>query len=242
VDQSGRVHIWEKRGEHGLQTATLLTAVSRAPMLLWTSNRTTGTGGTQWRMRANVGDALLTRSRSILAYNWWVGCGDDVFLMVDDDIEFTKQDAERAVEYCRDGYDIMCGAYPVRDASHLACRFFPNTGMLTFGPGQKPIEIQYGATGFMAVHRRVLDELATTLPLVNSGEPWYYPFFQELFRYDEAVDGILELSEDWGFCALARDAGFKVWLDLEAILSHEGRTVPLTVANMKEVSYAISKA
>lgn len=244
MDQDSRLRIWERRAEKGLQTAHLLAAVSRAPQLLWTANRTTGVGGTEWRMRANIGDALLTRSRSILAYNWWIGTGDDVFLMVDDDINFTKRDADRAVEYCRQGYDIMSGAYPVRDASHLACRFLPNmrNTMISFGPGLMPIEIMYAATGFMAVHRRVLDGMAKTLPLVNSGENWYYPFFQELFRHDEQVGGMLELSEDWGFCALARDAGFKVWLDLEAILAHEGRTLPLTVTNMKEISYAISKA
>jgi hypothetical protein len=244
MDQDGRLRIWEKRADKGIPTATLLAAVSRAPQLLWTANRTTGVGGTEWRMRANIGDALLTRSRSVLAYNWWIGTGDDVFLMVDDDINFSKRDADRAVQYCRDGYDIMCGGYPVRDGSHLACRFLPNmrNTEIVFGPGQKPIEIMYAATGFMAVHRRVLDGLTKVLPLVSSGEPWYYPFFQELFRFDEQVDGMLELSEDWGFCELARDAGFKVWLDPQAILSHEGRTLPLTVTNMKDIAYAISKA
>ncbi len=253
VDNADRIHIWQKQHETGIQSATLLAAVSRMPTIVWTANRTTGAGGNEWRMRANVGDALLTRSRSILAYNWWIDTGDDVFLMIDDDIDFSKQDADRAIAYCRDGYDIVCGGYPVRDASHLALRWLPSTtGQIHFGPPgidedgiqhtQEPIEIMYAATGFMAVHRRVLDGMAKSLPLVNSGAPWYVPFFQELFRYDEQIDGILELSEDWGFCALARDAGFKVWVDPQAILSHEGRTVPLTVKNMKEISYALTKA
>ena len=65
VDNADRVHIWQKQYETGIQSATLLAAVSRMPTIVWTANRTTGAGGNEWRMRANVGDALLpARARS----------------------------------------------------------------------------------------------------------------------------------------------------------------------------------
>lgn len=252
VDQTNRVHVWEKQLPEGRQTSSLLMAASRLPGALFPSIKLTGSGNPLWRMHANVGDALIGRSRSILVHNWYYSTGDDTFLMVDDDIQFSSQDADRAVEYCRAGFDILCGGYVVRDGTHLAARTFPGMTSIDFGPPhtdergvfqqQLPIEIQWAATGFMAVHRRVIDAMVERLPLVNSGYPWYKPFFHETWQYDEAVDGELFLSEDWAFCELARQLGFKVWLDPQTRLVHEGRTVPLTVGNMREVQDAIAKA
>jgi hypothetical protein len=111
--------------------------------------RTVQRGG--WRVRIKAGDADIGRSRNIIATAWWAQTNDDVFLMVDDDIEFApgRRRAHRRAVPGR--LDIVCGAYPVHNGEHLALRCFPGTGAIDFGPGSPPVEIEYPATGFMAV-------------------------------------------------------------------------------------------
>jgi len=162
--------------------------------------------------------------------------------MIDHDIGFKPKDADRAVELCRNGYDIVCGAYPVHDGGHFACKTVPGTTASQFGPGEPLIEIMYAATGFMAVHRRVIDKLITTMPLCHAAESWsYYPLFPQPVVEDAAAGGWARLSEDWGFSHIAREAGFKVWLDPQTILSH-GSEIPVNVFNMGAVHDAVAKA
>ncbi len=195
-----------------------------------------------WRFQSRRGDSDIGRSRAIVTTWWWTHTNDDTFLMIDHDITFSPDDADRAVEWCRNGYDIVCGAYPVHNGEHFACKTLPGTTTVEFGPGQPPIEIMYAATGFMAVHRRVIDKLVTTMPLCHAVQPWaYYPLFPQPVVEDAAAGGWARLSEDWGFSHIAREAGFKVWLDPQAILGH-GSDIPISVLNMGAIHNAITQA
>lgn len=237
VDRADRTQVWERKGEVGGQTASILACIYRsmspathhAILELLQSN-------TGWRERVKPGDALIARSRSVITTTWWAETNDDVFLMVDDDVTFTPQDAERIVKLCRDGYDIICGAYPVHNGEHLAIKMIPGAhDSIEFGAGE-PIEIRYAATGFMAVHRKVIDALVPTLPMV---QPWmFYPLFQAMIVEDEFSGDMLHVSEDWGFCEMARKLGFKVWLDPQAILEHES-LIPVSIRNMDYVRDAV---
>lgn len=185
-----------------------------------------------WRVSLN-GEAGINRSRSIMASRWWAETSDDVFLMLDDDIMFTPEDAEQIVALCRNGHDIICAAYPVRDGGHVAIRGVGRR--FEFGPGLPPVEIRYAATGFIAVHRRVLDALIPTLPLCHGNQPWaFWPLFDFKAVEDEASGGHNYLSEDWNFCDMALKLGFKVWLDPSIQLQHLGQ-VPISVSNMEAV-------
>ncbi len=242
IDYTARVRVWKRLELVGRQTSSLLLCSYKLdaffdPTMGLMSN---GAARGPWRFRAKRGDSDIGRSRAILTTGWWTQTGDDTFLMIDHDISFSPDDADRAVELCRNGYDIVCGAYPVHNGAHFACKTLPGTTDIQFGAGQPPIEIQYAATGFMAVHRRVIDKLVTTMPLCHSVQPWaYYPLFPQPVVEDADAGGWARLSEDWGFSHIAREAGFKVWLDPQTILSH-GSDIPISVTNMDAIHAAIS--
>lgn len=241
IDRSGRVRVWRREEETGRGRASMLLCAHRsvnAEHLTATLRLCAGDEG--WRLRTKIGDALISRSRAIVVTSWWRETNDDVFLMVDDDVSFTTADADRLADLCRNGHDIVCGAYPVHDGGHLACRFLPGTGEVHFGPDQSPMEIEYAATGFMAVSRRVIDALVATLPLCHADQPWsFYPLFQTML-VPHPSSGHEWLSEDWGFCKLARDGGFTVWLDPQTRLVHMG-SAGISVANMAAMHDALGK-
>jgi len=192
-----------------------------------------------WGYSIVRGDALIIRSRSRAVSNWYRFCPDeDVFLMIDDDVVFDIEHAERVVELAREKRTIAVGAYVVKDGGHLACRRLPGQDIV-FGPKSEPVEIKYPATGFMAVHRDVIEAMVQAIE--PDGEPLFpltgvdpgamYPFFDTFTVKNE--DGSYEyLSEDYAFGEQARRLGFKVWLDPSVILFHMG-TFPYNVHDMK---------
>jgi hypothetical protein len=240
---SGRVNVWRRVAATGRERAGLLlcayrsvsAAALRSIMDLCAGSR--ATVGNRWRLRTKTGDALIARSRNILVTSWWRETNDDVFLMVDDDVVFSPADADRLAELCRSGHAIVCGAYPTHNGAHLACRLPAGVTEVAFGPGQPPLEILYAATGFMAVHRRVIDALVATLPLCHADQPWsFYPLFEA--RVVEGEAGAEWLSEDYGFSAAARAHGCGVWLDPQTILQHLGEA-GISVRNMAAMKAAV---
>lgn len=231
-----RMRVWQReRLEPKTQTALLICAfrsVSLPTMQCILQLLDNPADQYGWRVSMN-GEAGINRSRSIMASRWWAETADDVFLMLDDDIVFAPEDAEKIVTECRNGHDIICAAYPVRDGGHVAIRGYG--GAFEFGPGFPPIEIKYAATGFIAVHRRVLDAMIQTLPLCHGNQPWaFWPLFDFKTVADEGSGGFNYLSEDWNFCDMAMNLGFKVWLDPSIQLRHLGQ-VPISVSNMQAV-------
>jgi FkbM family methyltransferase len=194
-----------------------------------------------WGYTIKRGDALISRSRSVAVSNWYQNTTDDVFLMIDDDVVFLPEHAEKVVTLARETRSIACGAYPVKDGGHLACRRFAGQEIM-FGAGSEPVEIVYPATGFMACHRDVITAL---IEAVNSdGTPLFplcgantvspmWPMF-DCFTVVGADGNAEYLSEDYAFGEQARRLGFKVWLDPSVILYHMGY-YPYTIENMKNV-------
>lgn len=182
-----------------------------------------------WGYVIKRGDALITRSRSVAVSNWYRQTDEDVFLMIDDDVVFEISGAEKVVELARRTRSVACAAYPVKDGTHLACRRFPGQE-ITFGPDSPPVEIVYPATGFMAVHRDVITRMIEArtpdgsphFPLCGRGSlSPMWPFF-DTFTLTGA-DGESEyLSEDYAFGEVARQLGFKIWLEPSVILFHMG--------------------
>ena len=182
-----------------------------------------------WGYVIKRGDALISRSRSIAVSNWYRQTEEDVFLMIDDDVVFEPRGAEKVVELARQTRAIACAAYPVKDGTHLACRRFPGQEIV-FGPDSAPVEIIYPATGFMAVHRDVIDAMVAAqtpegrphFPLCDAhGLSPMWPFF-DTFVLTGPDGGSEYLSEDYAFGEVARQLGFKVWLDPSVTLFHMG--------------------
>ena len=174
-----------------------------------------------WSVGLN--DALIERSRSTEAtkflFNRNLG---DVFVSIDTDILFEPQDFMYLVQDIIAGYDIVGGIYVTRnhEAPKIAIRM-PEKTHVTLGEGS-PVEATYLSSGFMAVHRKVFEKLATTLPLCRTGKTGdFYPFYMA-FPVQNS-DGSHEfLSEDWGMNYLARQQGFKCWADPRCRIGHLG--------------------
>jgi hypothetical protein len=247
IEEEGRLRIWERMALQNRISTTLILMTFRSISMpthravteLLNRDRENVRG---WRSM-DGSEAGLLRARNIAASRFWADTADDVFLMIDDDQMFLPEHAEHLVDQCRDGYDIIAGAYPVRDGGHLACRVIDGEDTeIAFGPGLPPREMRHVGTGFMAVHRRVLDKLIPTLPLCHANQPWaFWPLFDFRVVPDAGSGGFNHLSEDYNFCELAREHGFKVWLDPTVKLRHLG-LVPISVSNMAAISEAIKHA
>lgn len=200
-----------------------------------------------WGYVIKRGDALITRQRAKVVSDWYRQTDEDVFLMIDDDVVFTEEHAAKVVQLARDTRSVACAAYVVKDGGHLACRRFPNQDIL-FGKDENgidspPVEIMYPATGFMAVHRDVIDAMVNAKDA--AGDPLfpycdalgddgaYWPFF-DVFSIKWDNGRWENLSEDYAFGEQALRLGFKVWLDPSVILFHMG-TFPYNVRDMKRV-------
>jgi hypothetical protein len=194
-------------------------------------------GPNQWREQTG-GEAGINRARSIQVSKWYRETTEDAFLMIDDDIVFDPEDANDLVDKCRDGYDVIAAAYPTGDASHLAVRTLGEKA-LRFGPYEPPLEMRHVATGFFAVHRKVIAAMVETLPLCNSNTSWaFWPLFGFAWEADPEAGGVNNLSEDYNFCNRARELGFKVYLDMNTVIGHEV-LARLNVINMAQVYRAL---
>jgi len=187
--------------------------------------------GRGWPIAMVYGDALIDRARSKAASVWFRNEAEDVFLMIDDDIVFRAEDAERVVELARTKRSIACAAYPVGDGSHMASRGWPGQ-RLEFGADRDPVAIRWPATGFMAVHRDVIEAMSHTMRECYTGQPdAFWPMFQP-FPLDDVVPGADDyLSEDYAFGQRALDLGFTTWMDPQSILIHL-KVKGLSVFNM----------
>lgn len=247
IGEEGRLRVWQRRAtENRLSTTLILCAfrtvslpTHRAILSLLQADPTNVRG---WR-EGQAAEAGLLRARNIAASRWYTDTADDVFLMVDDDIVFEPKDAEHLVDLCRDGHDIIAAAYPVRDGGQLAVRALDGESTsLDFGPNLPPRRMRHMATGFFAVHRRVMDALIPTLPLCHANQPWaFWPMFDFRVVSDAGAGGNNHLSEDYNFCELAIERGISVWLDPTIKLRHLG-LVPISVRNMGAISEAIKHA
>lgn len=134
-----------------------------------------------WGYRVGRGDALIERVRSREVSRWYKTTDEDVFLMVDDDVVFAPEHAQRVVDLAREKRAIAVAAYPVKDGTHLACRGFPGQ-VLTFGPDAPAVEIAMPATGFMAVHRDVITAMIEAKQVSNPDNAPFVELLDDLTR------------------------------------------------------------
>lgn len=172
-----------------------------------------------------VNDGLLVRSRSRAA-SAFLESSADIFVMVDSDIEFN---AYQLLQMCESAYDakLIGGAYPKRSGHEpaLAIRIRkPELGnrAIYWMDGAPLAEVEYLATGFMAVHREVLTKIRDDLGLrlQHQSTMKFYEFFS-LQTVDKDGEEF-HLSEDWAFCQRAVDVGYTCYVDPRVRLRHWG--------------------
>lgn len=134
---------------------------------------------------------------------------------IDADIEFEPEDVAKLWNL---ETDIACGVYAMkkRDAQWFAAW---KDGKLVSDLDQfeGPIEVDYAGTGFLLIRREVLEKLAETAPSYE-GPNGRVP---ALFLTPIHNDGLE--SEDYHFCRIAREAGFKIIMEPSVRLGHYGQ-------------------
>ena len=188
-------------------------------------------------IRMERGDALIARSRSILASKFLKDNLEDILLFIDDDIIFSINDVIKITQdITKEGLDIVGGAYVTKSDIQptLQQKIFKDQE-IRFGVNSKPVEVRYVSTGFMAISRNALEIISKDKKLCYPQE--FYAFFQTF--EEEIEDKNRFLGEDWYFCETAKRYGLKSYLDPSIQLGHVGKYI-YTIADIhrpKRVEY-----
>jgi hypothetical protein len=132
-------------------------------------------------------------------------------LWVGPNMAFHPDDVERLRGH---GVPIVCGLYPEVGAQVPAFHVLPGTDHVLFGSAGGLVEIRHAGAGFLLVRRPVYMSMIGRLglPLCNeSAGRAVIPFFQSAVIPED--DGSWLLGEDYGFCARARECGYRVLAD-----------------------------
>ena len=194
-----------------------------------------------------MNESLITRARDSLAYDFLAMTDCTHLMFIDSDIGFDARDIVRMVEADK---DIICGIYPKKEinwnqVTEAVKEGVPPpllkdyTGIFVMNAVNyeeqvhvklnEPIEIANGGTGFMLIKRKVFEGLLDKVPTYNSDmylvtDKERKPRVTHQF-FDTSIDPTSNnrlLSEDYHFCKLARDNGYKIWAAPWAQLSHTG--------------------
>ncbi|KKN29543.1 hypothetical protein LCGC14_0843010 [marine sediment metagenome] len=167
-------------------------------------------------------DALISRSRSRAASDFLQSNREmtgDVLLMVDHDIKWDEGDLVYLAEKTLETKGIVAGIYSKREFGGGTAVRFSAPGKYTAGEDVLA-EAQFVSTGFLGIHRSVLEKMSETLPKTIGN---FWPFFLPLLAtHPVDADAVEYLSEDWAFCARARELGASIHAALKPNLVHVG--------------------
>ena len=193
-----------------------------------------------------MNESLITRARNSLTRDFLASeCTHLMF--IDADIGFNPHDIPPMVKADK---DIICGIYPKKEINwvdvaeavkdgvdprnlhHHTGAFVVNLvgdAKTAEGDMYEPLEIANGGTGFMLIKREVFECLIGRVPTYNNDvfaavdDQTAKIEINEFFATSiDKESGNRLLSEDYHFCKIAREAGFKVWAAPWAHLSHTG--------------------
>lgn len=143
----------------------------------------------------------------------------DLFF-VDSDVGFPIGTLTRLAEY---PVDIVGCSYPFRNDSGLfPCRFIEERAELWANPETNLLEVAGLSAGCLRISRSCIEKLISLHPELEYMDMENFKTYA-LFDFPRR-NGVF-LGEDYAFCELARDAGFKIWLDPEVDMTHTGTKV-----------------
>lgn len=161
-------------------------------------------------------ESLITRARNNMTATFLKEKDYSHQMWLDADIEFSPEDVAAVWNL---EADIAVGVYAMKRADKQWFAAWKD-GKLVMDLDQfdGPIEVDYAGTGFMLIKREVLETLAERVGTyeMSGGE------FAPCLYMTPVHNGCLE-SEDYHFCRIAREAGFKVIMDPKVRLGHIGQ-------------------
>ncbi len=171
-----------------------------------------------------IGDALVERARAISASYFLRHTQAEVHLSLDSDIVgFEKESIDQMCEQALT-HDIVGAIYICRSTTRtFPATFFEEDYPIEFAFDPTPQPVKWVATGCLAVHRRVFEKMAETMPLLHErdGDRAFYNFYQTM-EYDTEEMGRILLSEDYAFSQRAKDLGFTSYINPAVRIGHIG--------------------
>ena len=222
----------------GMCTGTYAVALMQTPL-------TFSKAGIQLYYAHMMNESLITRARNRLADDFLASEATHL-MFIDADIGFNPNDI---VEMVKRDVDICCGLYPKKEISWgrvtqavqsgvppQELKDHTGTFVVNLVNNERTevkmtelMEITNGGTGFMLIKREVFEALKDKVPEYTNGmylatdvvtEP---KMIKEFFATSIDPDANNRLlSEDYHFCKLARQHGFKIHAAPWVQLSHTG--------------------
>jgi hypothetical protein len=182
-------------------------------------------------VRQHIGDSLVTRARNALCAYFLHGDWSHL-LFLDTDLSFEPGDIHRLAGH-GDAHDIVGGIYHTKSPTgNWVLNGMPQgEDGGTREDGLR--EVLYLGTGMMLIARRVLEAMREARPEIqyevdddqrgqDHGGDVQWDFFQVGTHASRQAGRVRYLSEDWYFCQMARDLGFRIWADTRVMASHHG--------------------
>lgn len=131
---------------------------------------------------------------------------------------------KQIVESCKETGGLVGGPYLKRGGDGQLCVVPLKEEEIIIGPGGGLHEVKWLPTGYTCISRKILEDMASAMPLVEYDEKTHiYPFFMS-YIYEEGSKKIY-MSHDYAFSQRCRDMGYRNFLDTRIILGHLGQTV-----------------
>lgn len=163
-----------------------------------------------WLIRWN--ESLVHRARMGMTAEF-MKTDHSHMMWLDADIEYTPEDVAKVWNL---DADIGVGVYRMKTDDSMFAAWVDGKLVTDLDQFDGPIEVDYAGTGFMMIKREVIEKLSKKVPHYENEYPKIAALYQTPIRH-----GTL-LSEDYFFCDLARQHGYKIIMDPSVRLSHWG--------------------
>ena len=193
---------------------------------------TLGRSGIECKFKS-VKTSLVTHGRNLLTCGF-LDSNFDYMLFVDADVEFQPEAVARMLVPKK---DIICTPYRVKEENIKYAVKFKDPDFIKIEPFDL-VEIEEGPAGLMLIKRVVFERLMDKRPdlKINFDEPTRKKMNKEIGAVEDAIDRYMYnfwdttfrldtgewKGEDLSFCALAREAGFKIYANLDSGTTHHG--------------------
>ena len=172
-----------------------------------------------------AGDSLVPRARNTLTIEF-LKSDCTHMLFIDSDLVFSAEHIRRMLAHDE---DIVGGFYPKKAQGDVEFVFNCTTPP-SMMDDRRLTPVKYIGTGFMMIKRGVIErmiaEYGDELIFQVDGKPGVFGFdFWKVGVYKYKDGTRRYLSEDWYFCQMAIDLGYKVYGDNAVILKHSGSAV-----------------
>lgn len=159
-------------------------------------------------------ESLVTRARNEMTCSF-LQTDHTHMMWLDADIEF---ESEHVAKLWNMDADIAVGVYAMKKQDKQWFAAWKDGALVKdLDRFTAPIEVDYAGTGFMLIRRSVIEALSA------QSESYEGPNGRVPALYMTPIHNDGFESEDYHFCRIARDAGFKIMMDPSVRLKHWGQ-------------------